>query len=298
MRTVPSGRAPSLAFAALTFSVVAWGLAPVFTRFLLESLDPPGILVVRIYLSAAVALAVLFARGLPRLTRGEVARLLVASCIGNGGYQILSTYGMVGTPASWTGMLYGLEPIFVALLAAGLARERLSRPLILALAVGLAGSAIIVLAAGAASSTDVVPLDVAMVTISTLGWGIYTVVIKPLAQRHGVLDASLMSLVAVALPALPLYRPGLVHEVVGLAPLALAALVFLVVISNFVATIAWNFGVARMPSAVAGLFLYAQPLVAGLGGALLLGETLGPAYFAGGALILAGMWLAQRDVAN
>jgi drug/metabolite transporter (DMT)-like permease len=287
-----------LAFAALTFSVVAWGLAPVFTRFLLESLDPSSVLLVRIFLSAAAALALLLARGLPRLTRGEIVRLLVASVIGNGGYQILSTYGMVGTPASWTGMLYGLEPIFVALFAAGLARERLTRPLVVALAVGLAGSVVIVLAAGVAPARDIVPFDVALVALSTLGWGIYTVVIKPLARRHGVLDASLMSIVAVALPVLPLYHPGLFHEVAALQPLPAAALVFLVVISNFAATIAWNFGVARMPSAVAGLFLYAQPVVAGLGGALLLGETLGPAYFAGGALILAGMWLAQRDAAR
>lgn len=50
---------------------------------------------------------------------------------------------------------------------------------------------------------------------------------------------------------------------------------------------------ARVPAARAGAFLYLQPLISVLGGSLLLGERVGLSTLLGGALILAGVALAQ-----
>jgi drug/metabolite transporter (DMT)-like permease len=48
-----------------------------------------------------------------------------------------------------------------------------------------------------------------------------------------------------------------------------------------------------MESSIAGVFLYVQPVVAALGGILLLGESLTWPLLLGGALIIAGVAIAQ-----
>jgi len=71
------------------------------------------------------------------------------------------------------------------------------------------------------------------------------------------------------------------------------AIGFVVVFGTFLATSAWNYALGHMESSVAGMFLYVQPVVAALGGILILGETLTWPLVAGGVLIIAGVALAQ-----
>lgn len=54
--------------------------------------------------------------------------------------------------------------------------------------------------------------------------------------------------------------------------------------------IAWSLG--RLPASRSALVILVQPLVAALAGWALFGETLGAGQMLGGALVLAGIWLA------
>ncbi|MGH2482546.1 MAG: EamA family transporter, partial [Ktedonobacteraceae bacterium] len=77
------------------------------------------------------------------------------------------------------------------------------------------------------------------------------------------------------------------------------ALGLLVLGSTVIATILWNYGVARTASSQAGLFLYLVPLVSVTGGALFLHERLSIITLLSGMLIVAGVVLAQvRHIAQ
>jgi drug/metabolite transporter (DMT)-like permease len=66
------------------------------------------------------------------------------------------------------------------------------------------------------------------------------------------------------------------------------------VISTAVAMFLWNKSLALLDAGLAGLMIFAQPVVgAGLGAALL-AETLGPSYWVGAAFIAAGVVVATR----
>ena len=71
------------------------------------------------------------------------------------------------------------------------------------------------------------------------------------------------------------------------------AVAFVVLPATFLATMAWNFALGHMESSLAGVFLYVQPVVATIGGILILGETLSWPFVAGGGLIILGVGLAQ-----
>ncbi|MFO1090002.1 MAG: DMT family transporter [Hyphomicrobiales bacterium] len=279
--------------AALLFAVVVWGLVPVALRELVLNGPTADVVIYRTLLSGLLAGLVLMWTGVPALTRAEWMRVLAASLIGNVGYQLLSIYGIEGTPASWTGVIYGLEPIFIALFAAVLAGERPGLPLYVGFALALAGTAVLFLSAGFDTTSIVSPFHLALVTASTMGWGFYTVVIAPVAARRGSLEVSLLSLVVSAVPAVAFMREGFFHRAAALGVEGILAVVFLAIFGSVLAVVFWNYGVAHMKKAVAGLFLYAQPLVAALAGWWVLGEPLGAYFFLGGALILAGLAVAQ-----
>ena len=68
---------------------------------------------------------------------------------------------------------------------------------------------------------------------------------------------------------------------------------FVVVFGTFLATSAWNYALGSMDSSIAGVFLYVQPVVAAIGGILILGERLTWPLLLGGALIILGVAIAQ-----
>ena len=88
--------------------------------------------------------------------------------------------------------------------------------------------------------------------------------------------------------------PGGANPVLrALAVSAAVTLGFVVVFGTFLATSAWNYALGHMESAIAGIFLYVQPVVAAIGGIALLDERLTWPLLLGGALIILGVAIAQ-----
>jgi drug/metabolite transporter (DMT)-like permease len=75
-------------------------------------------------------------------------------------------------------------------------------------------------------------------------------------------------------------------------PLLWLGILYLGVVCTAVAFFLWNKGFEYLPAGTGGLFLLAQPLVGSVLGRALLGEQLGLAFFAGSALIVAGVVVA------
>ena len=282
-----------LALAAILFAVTMWGLIPVAMRYLVLELSPQTAMVLRLYPAGLLAIVVALFVGVRRIEWADWGRITIASLAGNFGYQILAAYGMETVPASWTGLLFGLEPVFIALFAVLLAGERLTVWLVMGMGVALIGTAALMLGSTLAPAGEVSLYGVVLVTLSTMGWGIYTVVIRPVSRKYGALPVATLAKALSAQPMPLLVGAAFPETVARMGWTAWAAVGFVVVFATFLATSAWNYALGHMESSIAGPFLYVQPLVAAAGGILLLGESLTLPLVAGGALILAGVGLAQ-----
>jgi drug/metabolite transporter (DMT)-like permease len=280
---------------SISFAVVAWGTIPVAMRYLLLEVSPETAMFLRLYIAGIVAALVAVWIGAPRLTRGEWLRVAGAGILGALGYQVFATYGMKLIPASWTGMIFGLEPIFIALMAAVLLRENLSRSFIFGLALALLGTAVLVFGSASGSVADVSVVGVVLVTISTLGWAIYTTLIRPVAIRHGGIVIACLSLAFTALPTAIFFTPKALAEFQTLSHWHWLSVFHVSVIATVLATCAWNVGLKTMSNSKAGMFLYAQPVIAAIGGILLLGESLSIWLIGGGLLIFAGVAVSQYN---
>jgi drug/metabolite transporter (DMT)-like permease len=89
---------------------------------------------------------------------------------------------------------------------------------------------------------------------------------------------------------------GRVAEIARLSPAGWAAVGFLGLVCSGLAYAFWYQGLEVLPAARAGAFLYLEPLATMVVAPAVLGESLGPSALAGGALILAGVWIVNRRV--
>jgi O-acetylserine/cysteine efflux transporter len=281
------------ALAALVFAVTMWGLIPVAMRHLILELSPETAMVLRLFPAGVLAVVVVLFVGVRQVEWRDWGRITIAAMAGNVGYQILAAYGMQTVPASWTGLLFGLEPVFIALFAVLLAGERLTVWLMMGILVALLGTAALMIGSTLTPDGDVSLFGLVLVTASTMGWGIYTVVIRPASHKYGSLQVACLAMAISALP-MPLFvGSSFPAAIAGMGSTAWIAVGFVVVFGTFLATSAWNYALGHMESSIAGMFLYVQPVVAAIGGIALLGERLTWPLILGGALIILGVAIAQ-----
>jgi drug/metabolite transporter (DMT)-like permease len=80
-----------------------------------------------------------------------------------------------------------------------------------------------------------------------------------------------------------------------LSPRGIAALLYLAIPGQALGHWFWQEGVAQLGAARAGLYLYLEPLATLALAVPLLGEPFGLFTALGGALVLAGVWVGQRE---
>ncbi|MBL8909012.1 MAG: DMT family transporter [Rhizobiales bacterium] len=279
---------------ALIFTMIVWGVGPVFIRTVALDLGPGNALVIRYVIVTLVYLTGLFMLGSWRIAARDWPRLLIVSWIGMLGYNLGSTFGFAHVPAGIGGLIIGTQPLLIALLAALIARERLTPATILGLIVAFIGTGLLFwndLAAAAEGS----PLlrGGFLIFMSGVAWAVYVVLAKPLIQTYGAYPVSAISIGLATLPMLLMASGETVDVVKSMSWRDWGNMFYLAVISTLIATITWNFGASRLPSAAAAAFLYLVPVIAVIAGALMLDEKVSLNTLAGGALILLGVAIAQ-----
>jgi drug/metabolite transporter (DMT)-like permease len=288
-----NGSTPAYAIGLVLFAVTMWGMVPVAMRYLLLDVSPQTAMVLRLLPAGILAATIVIFLRIPRLTSKDWMRIVAAAVFGNVAYQVLAAFGGQLIPASWTGMLFGLEPVFIALGAAIFAGERLSGWFLTGLLIALAGTGVLMLGGSSGTVKDVSILGIILVALSTVGWAVYTITIRPVSAKCGAFATACLALSVSAFPMLVFASPQLIAETQQLTAMHWGAVAFLAVFATVLSTGAWNMALGHMDSSMAGMFLYVQPIVAALGGIFLLGEEVSPWLLGGGALIFLGVTFSQ-----
>ena len=88
--------------------------------------------------------------------------------------------------------------------------------------------------------------------------------------------------------------PG-IRDISNIAPGGWSGILFLGIFCSGLAYIAWYDALQALSTAQTGVFLYVEPLVAVVVAAIVLGEPITRALLLGGAIILLGVWLVNRE---
>lgn len=281
------------------FAVAVWGGSFIATKIALRDISPVTIVWIRfgigvLILGAAVALR----RAFRPVSIRDLAYFALLGALGITFHQWLQSTGLITAQATTTAWIVASTPVFMALLGWLFLRESLGMGRIAGILLAAAG-VLLVVSRGDWQSLSLgqfgTPGD-RLILISAPNWAIFSTLSRDGLRRYpaalmmffvmafGWLFSSLFFLNGPALNDLPRLTAG-----------GWAAVLFLGIACSGLAYIFWYDALQAMPSAQVGAFLYLEPLVTVAVAGLLLDEALTAATLLGGAIILLGVWLVNRQ---
>lgn len=308
-----SGR--TLAYLLLGFTMVVWGGSFVAARALLAptnasdaTLTPTVLAALRFVLASALFVPPLVARWqrtrnsskpTRKLTGGDLLRLIAMGQISIAAYFWLQYTGVRLTNAGIASILVvGLIPISTALVARVRLGEQLRASHGVALLLGLAGVMVVTVQresdVGFTISRDFA-LGAVVLVANAILFALYSTLARGLRERFDALTltAGMTTTGALGLVIMAAIAGGW-RDIGNLTGWQWVWVVYLALVCSVLAYFCYNRALSMIEAGRAATWVYLEPPVAILFGALLLGESIGVASIVGGVIIAAAVIFVSR----
>jgi len=289
-------REQMIGIALVNLATLTWATNMALGRWLRDDIGPLTLAAGR-FLIASLLFAALLQRRPPQERRlGRDRWLLLAMALSGVAIFAPTLYlGLRFTTAINATLVNGLGPLLTGLLAALLIREPMSRRQLTGAIVGLAG-VIVLISGGSLAFWRAVRGNVGdLIVLGAVAlWALYSVLSRQAMRYRSALSATALS-VFLGLPPLLLAAAWEIQTFpVSIRPALILAVLYIGIAPAAVGFLSWNAGVRRLGPSGAMVFYNTLPLYGALLGYLFLGESIGPAYLVGGALIIGGgLWAAR-----
>jgi drug/metabolite transporter (DMT)-like permease len=273
----------------IAVALLTWSSAYAAIAYALPSFTPGEVALARLLIASLCFAATLAVRRAPLPARRDWPRLALLGLIGLTTYHVCLNAAETRIASGTAAIIISLVPAATAAVSALWLRERLSLRTWIGLGVALAGTVLVVLASGQRVEADPKAL---LVLVCVLASAIYFVGQKPLFARYGTFNVTAFTFFAGTLGALPFgWR---LPWALAAAPWPhVAALLWLGIAPSFLGYLAWNVAVHRSSASRVSSFIYLSPPIAVAIGWVWLHEIPGPMVLAGGAVVIAGVVLAN-----
>jgi drug/metabolite transporter (DMT)-like permease len=271
----------------VAISAVSFGTFAILGRYAYaDGLDAPTILFLRFSLAALALAPVLALRRPARPPAPAVLRLVGMGAIGYVGQAMAYLTALKYASSGLVALLLYLYPIFVAVLAATVLRQKFTRPTGQALALALFGLALTVGPEGGQLAGILLAIAAALI------YSVYILIGTQVLRQVSPWLASTIIFGSAGGASGLLMLAGGPHW--PASPLGWAAIGAIVMVATIVPVVTFLAGLERIGPTNAALLSTLEPAVTVVLAALLLGETLKPLSLAGGALILIAVALLTR----
>lgn len=300
MRTVvsPTARRPALQLIDLAIwaVVLIWGSNFVLLKFALAFMDTLTFDALRLSVGALLLLILTVAQeGWQPPPRRDIWKLIGLGLLGNTFYQLPFIIGLTLTTPGNSSLLIATVPIWTALLAVALGKERITLPIWTGVLLSTVGVLLVTLSLSGVSLQSAYLWGDLLTVLAALSWAAYTVFSKELLTRYSPLRLSALALI-----------PGVLGLWLAAAPSAwqldwagIPSWLWLVIIASGVLPIAfayvvWAAAVKQRGAARTAIYNNAVPLVTFVLAYFTLGEPIMPLQLGGAALVLLGIWLTSK----
>lgn len=292
--SAPRGFGPVEALLLLALSSM-WGLSFLFVELALRDLGPLWIVAGRTAVGGLVLVVLLHLRGRRLPTKAKIwGHLLVLGVMNNAIPWTALAWAQQSLPSGLTALLMAIVPTSTLLVSALVGLERITNQRLLGLLLALGGVGAIVAEDLEQPGRIVAVLVVVAATMLYASGAVYAKSfvsgsVPPLVLASGqVLSAALVTIPLAFMLETTVPTPA------RLAGTTLVAVGLLGALGTGLAFLVFYTLIERVGATNATMTTYLIPLVAIAAGAIVLGERLGLAAAIGGALIVSGIWLAQR----
>ena len=278
-----------------------YGCSFVFTKNVTTTIDPFTLLGWR-FVTALAAMLLLMALRVIKLhvSKATIRPLLVLAVFQPLLYYVGETYGVMRTTASESGLIMSSIPVATLLTAALLLKRRPSRRQVIGIAVTLAGVVATVVASGLSAHFN--PLGYVLLLAAVASYALYAAFADRFADTASDIDKTFVMVASGALVfgTITLARHTAQHTLPDLLRLPVMrpdfaiAVAYLAFGSTIGAFFLQNVAIGRLGSTRYSTFIGLSTVTTLATGALVLGERLSLGQLVGGAIVLAGVYLANR----
>ncbi|MCJ8009358.1 DMT family transporter [Lederbergia wuyishanensis] len=244
------------------FTVIIWGSTFAGIRVSLNGGYSPGHLVlVRYFVASALFIVYALWPGvkfrLPQ--KKDLLKILILGWIGISVYHIGVTFGEQTISAGTAGMLVGSAPIFTAIIAAIVLKERLGLFGWLGLSIGFIG--IILITLGTAGSSFTISEGAFFVLISAFATSVFFVFQKPFLTRYKPIELTAYFTWAGTIPFL-IFAPGFFQTIQHATLEASLTAIYVGVFPGAIAYVMWAIALSLSKASSITSVLYLEPAIA------------------------------------
>lgn len=279
----------------LLFCVIIWGWTFVATKICLEYLSPLELVGLRFLIGLPILSAVIRMKRIRfTFSAGEYRALILGALIITTHF-VMQAIALNYTSATKTGWIIAVSPLAMAVLSVLLLKEKIGRKETVGIAVASLGIFVLVSNGEWASLGWLKSIGDWLILVSANTWALYTIATRDVSRSRNPLTVTVVVFAPLAITALVyLLFSGRAVALASLPSAAIGAMLFLAV-PGTLAQWFWQVGVAKIGAARAGIFLYLEPIATTALAVPLLGEPFTFFTAVGGALVIAGVWWAQRS---
>jgi drug/metabolite transporter (DMT)-like permease len=291
----------TLAYGSVVLAAVLWGGSIVAQKMALTSFSAVEASVLRDIGGLAILLVTWWWKegGAVRLSGADV-RLLGLLGLGVLGNHLLILMGLNYVSGAVGGVIIGSSPVVTSVLSAMLIRDVPLRAVWAGALLSFAGVGVVSVA-GFQAAGDQPLLGSALVFLGVVSWALYSIGSRTIMERMSALTVNWTTLLVATVLQIPLLWTDQKVMSTGFGSVSTSdwlALGYLVVFATAVAQQAWLFGVKGVGPSRASVLGNLTPVAAIGLSALILGEAVGVIEMIGICLILAGVWVVNRQTAE
>lgn len=290
----------TLSYGSIVLAAVLWGGSIVAQKLALGSFSPVEASVLR-DIGGLVILLTTWWWQEGTLAKLNAADLLTLSLLGLGvlGNHLLILIGLKYVSGAVAGVIIGSSPVVTSLLSAMLIQDVPLRVVWLGALLSFAGVGLVSVAGFQAAGEQPL-LGSALVFFGVVSWALYSIGSRTIMERVSALTVNWTTLFVATVLQIPLLWTDRKMLDAGVASVSTAdwlALGYLVVFATAVAQQAWLFGVKGIGPSRASVLGNLTPVAAVGLSVLILKESVGLIEVIGIGLILAGVWVVNRQTA-
>ena len=283
------------------FAVVIWGGTFIATKIALREVSPVTIIWMRFGIGVLIlGMAVSVRRQFALPSKNDLAYFALLGFIGVTFHQWLQATGLQTARATTTAWIVATIPVFTALLGWLVLKEKMNLARVGGIAIAALGVLLIVSDGdlSALVSGETGAIGDLLILISAPNWAVYTILSRRELARHPA--ARMMFYVMLfgwlfACVWIFGFGPAL-KEIPRLSASGWTSILALGILGSGLAYIAWYDALQAIPASQLGVFINIEPLVTMMLAAPMLGEQITLISLLGGAIIIFGVWLVNRQV--
>ena len=281
------------------FAVIMWGGSFIATKIAVGQISPVAVVWVRFAMGIPLILFAVIVRKQFAFPKGsEWLYFTLLGFLGITFHQWLQSNGLKTAQATTTAWIVSTSPAFIAILAWIILKEKLNSLQSFGIVLAMVG-VLAVVSRGDLSTIAIGKFGTVgdfLILISSVNWAVFSII-----SRRGLRDHPSTRLtfwvmtIGWLITSVAFFAGKSYTEIPQLDARGWWAMIFLGIFTTGLAYIAWFDALSQLPAAQTGAFLFVEPLASMIFAVIILNEQITLASVLGGAVILIGLWLVNKQ---